>query len=273
MEIFWTVVVFIYGLLIGSFLNVCIYRLPREESIVFPPSKCTKCGKKIKWWQNLPLFSYIILGGKCNYCKEKINFRYFLVELITALSLVLVFAYFGFSWKFFYYSLFTCLLVIVFFVDLEHQLILDEITKSGMVLGFIGSFFIPISEIYTGRWLIKAPFLQMPISSLFGILAGITFFWLIRQVGTILAKREAMGQGDIKLAGLIGAFLGWKLAMLSFFVAFFLGSLVAIPLVIFSKKGASEPVPFGTFMAMGAYMTVLWGKEMLYWYFNWPQLF
>ena len=135
--------IFIFGSIIGSFLNVCIYRMPRNESIIFPGSRCIFCKKPILWYDNIPLLSYIFLRGRCRFCKEKISFRYFIVEFISALSFLILFINFGFTYKFWIYSLLTFSLVVVTFIDLEFQIIPDRITISGIVVGIILSVFIP----------------------------------------------------------------------------------------------------------------------------------
>ncbi|MBI2252051.1 MAG: prepilin peptidase [Armatimonadetes bacterium] len=248
------IIIFIYGAFLGSFLNVCIYRLPQNQSIVFPNSYCPSCKTPLKIWQNIPLLSYLILRGRCFFCSVKISPRYFLVELITGILCAYFFIIFHFSFAYFYYIFFIALLIIIFYIDLEHQLILDLISYPGIILGFLGSFFMPEEF------------------SLGGIFGGI-FFYLIRVIGTFLAKEEAMGLGDVKFAILIGIFLGWQKSLVAFIFSFFLLILVSLPLLILKIKKGKDPIPFGTFMALGAFLALLFSSKLIWFYLYWPTLF
>ncbi|MDD5348101.1 MAG: prepilin peptidase, partial [Candidatus Omnitrophica bacterium] len=212
--------VFIFGSMVGSFLNVCIYRLPLEESIVLPRSHCPKCKKQIAWYDNVPFVSYILLGGRCRHCKEKISFRYFLVELITALVFLGFYLRFGFSFPYIYYLILVCALIVATFVDFAHRIIPDEISLGGIAVGFL---------INAGRGAQFAPFRydwHPALDSLLGIIIGggiifsfgycfdLVYFKLLKRPA-IQGETESMGGGDVKLLAMIGAFLGWKGALIT----------------------------------------------------------
>lgn len=266
------VFVFIFGAIVGSFLNVCIYRIPRDISIIWPPSTCPFCDGKIKFYQNIPLVSYIILHGKCAYCKEKISSRYFFIELLTALlALALVFHFKNYYISS-YYFLFTSALTVVFFIDLDHKLIFDEITYAFTFIAILGSLFLPYllmgNSNFVFIWEIKNLMLCNLFNSLMGAVLGMLFFQGIRFFGTIAFKQEAMGLGDVKLAMMIGAFLGPQKAFLSFFLSFFIGAIAAIYLILLLKKKGKDEIPFGTFMAIGSIFAVFYGDALISFYLS-----
>ena len=246
-------VVFIFGSMIGSFLNVCIYRIPREESVVSPGSRCTSCKKPIPWYYNIPFLSYIILMGKCRYCKKRISFRYFAVELISALAFLTLFYYFGLTAKFWIYSLVTFALIVTTFVDLEFQIIPDRISLGGLVLGIALSVFIPqLHNRFTWETGL--------ISSILGMFAGSGLIYLTGYVGQLIFRKESMGGGDVKLMAMLGAFLGWKMAMLIFFLAPFFGTPAGLYLK-FKKK--QDIIPYGPYIALASFVAMIWGKKIL----------
>lgn len=270
--------VFIYGILIGSFINVCIYRLPYERSIVFPGSSCPHCGTPIKWWQNVPLISYIVLMGKCFYCHRVIPARYFFVELLSGTLCAVLYYYFGgLNFSFIFYYIFACLLIIVFFIDMDCWIIPDIITLPGAILGLLGSFFLPLeyleavspSFFFPG---IKSAIMLKFSYSITGGIMGFCIFYIIRYIGSRLARQEAMGWGDIKLAVMIGAFLGWQKALVAIFLSFFLGVFFAVPLIFLRRKKGKDFLPFGTFMAMASVISLFGGKEIINFYLNWPNI-
>lgn len=248
------ILIILVGLALGSFLNVCIYRIPQKKSILFPSSFCPKCGTKIRYRDNIPLLSYILLRGKCRNCKEKISLQYPLVEFITPLLLVLTYWRFGLTWGFAARSILTLVLIATFFIDLKHRIIPDVLTLPGIIVGFLLSF------------LVKSPsFLQ----SLLGIVVGGGMFYLAAILGDLLFKKESMGGGDIKLAAMLGAFLGWQKIFLVFFVSALLGSVIGIISLYLSKEvKKTHAVPFGTFLALGAIITVFFGDTLISFYIN-----
>ncbi len=254
------VFIFILGSIVGSFLNVCIYRMPKEESVIKPRSHCPKCKKPIPWYDNIPFISYIILRGKCRFCKQRIPFRYFLVELITASAFLGLYIYYGLGFNFIFYTLLTCLLIIATFVDIAHRIIPDEITLGGIVVGFL--FNVVYSFIQHPASSIQHPILN----SLLGILIGgliiyltgkafdLVYFRLLKK-GPVDGETESMGGGDVKLLAMIGAFLGWKAAVLTFFLAPFFGAIVGLTNLIIKKQ---HTIPYGPFLSLAAFISLFW---------------
>lgn len=245
------VLIFILGLIVGSFSNVCIYRIPRNESIIYPASHCPKCRSNISPKDNIPLLSYVLLKGRCRNCKSKISIQYPIVELITGLIYLLIYLIYGFSIQTLIYIVLASALIIVAFVDLNEQVIPEVISLPGIVLGLILSFFIHhISFINSGL----------------GVVAGGGIILVIRLAGSLIFKKESMGIGDIELTAMIGAFLGWRYIVISLFLGFFLGALAGIFLIISKIKSKEDVVPFGPFIVLGSFITLLWGEKILRWY-------
>ena len=245
--------IFLFGLIIGSFLNVCIYRMPREKSIIKPRSYCPACKAPIAWYDNIPVLSYILLGGKCRHCKKLISLRYIIVEILTAVVLVLAFIRWGFSIEFVAYSVLFCGLIVATFVDFKFQIIPDEVSYTGMILGIAASIFFPLlhgaSVWYMGLF-----------KSIAGLLAGGASIYLTGVVGKLIFKKDAMGGGDVKLMAMIGAFLGPAFAILVFFIAPFFGSVVGI---IMKIKYKAEIIPYGPYLSLAAVVVAFLGKDIL----------
>jgi leader peptidase (prepilin peptidase)/N-methyltransferase len=252
--------VFVVGAIIGSFLNVCIYRMPKNKSIAFPPSHCPKCDKGLYWYDNIPVLSYVILIGKCRFCREKISLRYLVVEVLTALVLTALFVTFGMTSKFFAYSIMACGLIVESFIDWETEEIFLQIVVGGIVAGTALSFLFPPLMDSVNR-------MHALINSIAGVIAGAGSTFILEKFGTLAFKKKveelgigtAMGVGDIYLMAMIGAFLGWKLVLLTFFIAPVLG---IVPGTILSK-GGSKPVPYGPFLSMAAIVSVFFGNNIL----------
>lgn len=244
---------FVLGSVVGSFLNVCIYRIPAGQSIVSPPSACPNCGTGIRWFQNIPILSYLFLAGRCAQCKVAISPRYPLIELLNGMLFVLVLYAFGFSWATLIYWLFVAALVVITFIDLDHQIIPDVISLPGIVIGFGCAFFIP--------WIGWQ-------GSLLGILLGGGLLLAIAWGYQLLAKREGMGGGDIKLLAMIGAFLGWQAVLPIVFISSLAGSLIGVPVMLLQKKNSKLALPFGPFLALAAVVYLLYGAQILQWYFS-----
>ncbi len=250
--------IFIFGALIGSFLNVCIYRMPRELSVNKPKrSFCPDCRGKIAWYDNIPFISYILLGGKCRHCRKKISFRYFLVEMITALTGLVLYDFFGIHVRFFVYAALSCALIAATFIDFDFQIIPDEITLGGLVVGIILSVIFPSLHGVSSR-------LAALGQSLLGMLAGGLSIWFIGKFGEILFRKESMGGGDVKFLAMIGSLLGWKAALLIFFIAPFFGAVIGIIMRI--RKGA-EVIPYGPYLSLAALLVMLWGQNILKFFF------
>jgi leader peptidase (prepilin peptidase)/N-methyltransferase len=242
---------FILGAVIGSFLNVCIYRIPAGESIVHPPSRCPACGAGIRWHQNVPILSYLLLRGRCAACRVRISPRYPLVEALSGLLFALVFFHFGFQWATPVYWLFAASLIVITFIDLDHQIIPDVISLPGIVVGFICSFAVPRLS-----W----------SDSLIGILVGGGSLYLVAVGYELLTKKEGMGGGDIKLLAMIGAFLGWQAVLPVIFLSSFVGSLVGVPIMLLKKADSKLAIPFGPFLAAAALFYLFWGPPLIRWY-------
>lgn len=246
---FW---VFLLGACLGSFFNVCIYRIPAGVSIVSPPSRCPHCGTLIRWWQNVPIVSWLLLRGKCSVCKEKINVRYLIVEILTGLLFLKIYVMFAFQPATLVFWAFASVLVVLTFIDLDHQIIPDVISLPGIILGFATVSLTPLS------W----------SNSLFGILLGGGSLWLIAIIYELLTKTEGMGGGDIKLLAMIGAFLGWKAIFPVIFISSCLGTIIGIPIMLRQQESGKLAIPFGPFLSIAAMIWFFWGGVILRWYFG-----
>ena len=236
----------IFGLIIGSFLNVVIVRLPEKENLWSPPSHCRSCHSEIRWYDNIPLLSFIWLRGRCRNCREPISWRYPLVEALTGLSWGFAAGHFGLTLQLIPALLLISSLIVLTAIDLEHQLLPDRITLPGIVVGWL-------SNLLTGQVSI--------VNALLGSLVGGGIFYLV-----VILSRGGMGGGDIKLGAMLGAFLGWKLTLVSIFLAVFTGGFVAAGVLSTGRKKRKDPLPFGPFLALGGMATLFWGEELLQWY-------
>lgn len=246
-ELYNDIISVVLGLITGSFLNVCIFRLPENKSIVHPGSYCPACGHHIPWYYNIPLLSYILLMGKCRYCRSPISLQYPLVEGLTALIMFLLSINFPplDTVEFWVYSAFVSSLIVITFIDLRHYIIPDAITYPGILLGLLSSWFI------TGTGL---------KNSLIGTGLGFFFLLFVAEGYKLLTKREGMGGGDIKLTGMIGAFAGWDGVIFSILVGSLTGAVIGSIFLIINKKDSQTPVPFGPFLSFGAVLFLLVGK-------------
>ncbi len=243
--------VFIFGACIGSFLNVCIYRLPIGVSIVSPPSACTKCGRKIRATENIPLVSYIMLSGKCKGCGEKISVQYPIVEGLNAVLYMLLWNKFGFTAEFFIYCIFVSSLVTITFIDLKHYIIPDVISLPGIAAGFTSSFVLTQPNY---------------IDSLIGIVMGGGAFWMISYAYLKFTGKEGMGGGDIKLIAMLGAFLGWQSIPFIIIISSMTGAIVGIFFMLKEKHGTKTAVPFGPFLSFSAIVMIFYGQKIISWY-------
>lgn len=242
------ILIIILGLAWGSFLNVCIYRIPLKKSLILSRSLCPNCKKKIAWYDNLPILSYLILKGKCRNCKHKISIQYPVVELLSALLLFLAYLKFDLSWQFFSSFVLISILIVVSFIDLNHRIIPDIITLPGIVLGLFFSYFNPQASL---------------LASVIGFLSGGLSFYLLAYVGEAVFKKESMGGGDIKLAALLGAFLGWKNLIVVILLASFLGALIGGLKLTLSKSKKDKTIPFGPFLAIASVVALFWGESLI----------
>jgi leader peptidase (prepilin peptidase) / N-methyltransferase len=240
------------GLCIGSFLNVCIYRLPIGGSVVHPPSRCPGCGQSLRWWDNIPVLSYALLRGRCRTCRLPISLRYPIVEALTAAIFLAHWYVFGLSPLLPVRLLFASGLIALFAIDLEHQILPNVITLPGIAAGFVFSLFLPPG----------------PLLSAAGIALGGGLLWGIAELWFRLRKVEAMGFGDVKMLAMIGAFLGVKLVLVTFVLSSMIGGLVGAALIATRRADMATKVPFGTMLAFAALVASLYGEPLLSWYLS-----
>jgi len=242
----------LFGLCVGSFLNVVIARIPEGKSIVFPGSACPRCGKSIAWYDNFPVLSYVLLRGQCRNCREPISWRYPAVELACGLLFVLAYHRFEAGPALAAALILLAGLVAITAIDLDHQIIPDVLSLPGIILGVLFSL---------------APGGIGWAPSLLGVLLGGGVFIVIIVASTLVLGQAGMGVGDVKLGAMLGAFLGWKLALLSILLSTLLGGPMAAVLLATGRKSRKDPIPFGPFLALGGLISLFWGDALLGWYF------
>jgi leader peptidase (prepilin peptidase)/N-methyltransferase len=249
----------ILGLVVGSFLNVCIDRLPQNKSIAYPPSHCEACQHKLAAKDLIPVFSYLRLGGRCRYCQASIPRKLMWVELATAVIFALLYWHYGLSPQLGVMAFYACLFIIIFVIDLEHSLILNKVVYPAMVVALLLSL-IPQSWLAETIWLTRVIEPGIASAALGGAI-GFAIFLLIA-----LVSRGGMGWGDVKLAALIGLATGFPMVFVAIIMAAILGGIVAVALLIARKRGRREMIPFGPFLAVAAMVTLLWGSNILSWW-------
>ncbi len=245
--------VFVMGLCIGSFLNVCIYRLPVSKSIIHPRSMCSNCGTLIASYDNIPILSYLWLKGRCRHCRIKIPMRYPMVELLGGLLALGAYLKFGLTTEALIYFVFFAALLVVTFIDLDHRIIPDFITLPGIPICFAAGFALP-NITYK--------------EALLGILIGGGSLFLVAWTYSMITKKEGMGGGDIKLLAMIGAIVGWKGVLFTIFVASLVGTLAGMIVMLQTRKGMKLAVPFGPFLSIGSIAYIFFGTPLITWYFN-----
>lgn len=243
----------LFGMTVGSFLNVCICRMPKDESVVSPPSHCPQCNYRIRWYDNIPVISYLLLRGRCRGCGVRISLQYPLVELLNGLLTLALFLRFGPTLAFAVLFVFCSALVVITFIDLEHQIIPDEISLPGIVIGFICSFFLNGHS-----W----------VNSLLGILLGGGSLLFVAYGYQWLTGKDGMGGGDIKLLAMMGAFLGWKAVPFIIFASSLVGSVVGVTIMLLQKKDSKLAIPFGPYLAFGAVLYIFYGRQIIHWYLS-----
>jgi leader peptidase (prepilin peptidase)/N-methyltransferase len=249
-ETFTLIVAALFGLLVGSFLNVCIYRLPRGTSIVWPASACGSCRRELRWFENIPIVSWAVLGAKCARCKAPISLQYPLVEAITAVLFVLVVAMTPAGPLLAARLLFVCALIVLFGIDLEHQILPNAITLPGIAIGLAFS-------------LVGPPGWR---ASLLGVLLGGGVLYGIAWGYYVVRKEEGLGMGDVKMLGMIGAFLGWQAVLLTLVLASLSGAIIGVAMISLQRGSMKYALPFGTFLAIGALVAMLAGQPIIDWY-------
>lgn len=242
---------FVFGAAVGSFLNVCIYRLPLGLSLVTPPSRCSACGKHIPFYFNIPVLGYIFLGGKCHYCKAAFSIRYPIIEALTGLFAALLFHRYGLKPELFVYFALVSALIVITFIDLDHKIIPDVISLPGIVAGFAASFFLDAPGV---------------LNSAAGIMLGGGILFAIAAAYLLLTGKDGMGGGDIKLLAMVGAFIGWKGVIVTLLFSSFIGALSGIALMAASGKSGKYAIPFGPFLSAGAIVYLFYGEVLVNWY-------
>lgn len=267
-----SVLVFLFGLIIGSFLNVCILRIPSGKSIVLPASACPKCGRAIRAYDNIPVISYLLLGGKCRGCKTKISSMYPLVELLTALLFLGCYQLFGLSTEALKWAIFSAIMVVLVFTDLRERLLPDKVNYTGFVMGLVVSFFTLPSD-GTALWLSGKFFAYPPpppvisfVDALLGAALGSGLLWAVSEGYFRLRGREGMGLGDVKMMLMAGAFLGVKRTLLTILAGSVLGSVLGIAFILARRKESDYELPFGSFLGVAALLVVFFGTPVVNWY-------
>jgi len=262
------------GMMVGSFLNVCIHRIPRRESVVRPRSHCPECGNTIRSYDNIPILSYLFLRGRCRFCRAPISLRYPLVEAGTGAAFLACQAAWGFSPTAYVNSIFLCLIIVLIFIDYDHQILPNAITIRGTAAGILLSpfqnhdFFNDLlSEPAAGLLSRANPAAALPwIGSVLGALVGGGLLFLVGFLYEKVRRRPGMGMGDVKMMAMVGSFLGWRLALLSIFAGSFLGSLAGLFLVFFRGKTMQARLAFGTFLGVGCMLSLFYGLPLIHWF-------
>ncbi len=254
-------VVFIFGAIIGSFLNVCIARIPRRQSIILPASHCPLCKKRLRFYDNIPLISYILLRGRCRFCGAAISPRYPVVELLMAVLTVGLFYWFGLSLAFFIYLVFVAALIVIAFIDFDFRIVPDVISLPGIGLGLAAA--IVNRQFSLG---VSSSALPSPLSSVFGLLLGGGILWAVAWVYQLLTGKEGMGGGDIKLLAMIGVFLGWASVLLTLFLASLSGAVVGLSLMFAKGVDSKYALPFAPFLCLGALLALFFGGDLISFY-------
>jgi leader peptidase (prepilin peptidase) / N-methyltransferase len=242
----------LFGLVVGSFLNVCVYRLPRRESVVWPGSKCTACLRSLLWFENIPLLSWLVLRGRCRTCKASISMMYPALELATGLAFSGSYLVYGLQPLLAVRIAFACAMIVLFAIDYRHRILPDVVTLPGVLIGFAASLLLPPG----------------PVASLIGLVAGGGSLFLINEAYYRLRGHEGLGMGDVKMLAMIGAFLGWKLMVVTLFLGSFSGSILGLLLISFRKGSMQSALPFGTFLALGALAATVIGDRLIAWYIS-----
>jgi leader peptidase (prepilin peptidase)/N-methyltransferase len=242
----------LFGLALGSFLNVCIYRIPLRKSIVHPPSSCPQCGERIRFYDNIPVVSYALLLGRCRHCRHPISPQYPVVEATTGILSLALFLKVGASLEYVFLMLFGASLLAIAFIDLQHKIIPDVLSLSGIIVGFVFSL-LPFSSL---SW----------IDSLIGIVGGGGFLLLVGLAFEKMTGREGMGMGDVKMLAMIGAWMGWRALLFIILLSSLTGSLIGGALLLLSRQGVRTRIPFGPYLALGTLIYLFFGHEIVFWF-------
>ena len=262
MQIVIVIYIALFGLIIGCFLNVCIYRIPNKQSVISPPSHCVNCGTRLRPLDLVPVFSYIFLKGKCRYCGKRVSARYPVVEGLTAVAFVLLYFRFSFSAEFLAALFFSCILICIAFIDFDLKIIPNGFVLAGLLIGavlFVYNLFYPVSMYGDRNW----------YNPLIGMLGGFGFLLLVSVVGSIVSGSEdAMGMGDVKLLAAVGLLLGWRLTIVAMFLSVMLAAGTSLVLMLFKRLNGKSTVPFGPFIALGSFIAMVYGWNIIDFYLS-----
>lgn len=248
-----TIIIFILGTIVGSFLNVFIYRIPRKEGLTFPSFHCSKCFKPLKWYELIPILSFFIQGGKCRYCKERVTLQYPFVEILNGFTYLTLYNYFGVGLQFVFYAIIIDILIIISFIDYNFRIIPSKLNILLLISTFIYKLF---------QFLLYdiSPYF---LNSIIGLIASSGIFLLL-----FIISKGGVGGGDIKLMGVLGFILGAELSFLNMFLSFFIGAIASILLIVLKIKRRKDSIPFAPFISIAFMITILWGRDIIYWYFT-----
>lgn len=247
----------VFGIIIGSFLNVCIYRIPRKGHIVFPPSHCTNCKSKLRCWDLIPILSYVLLKGRCRYCGDKISLRYPAIEILTAVLFEFIYFRYGMSIEFLIYLLIVCILIIMSFIDIEHMIIPNRIVIVALLGGgclFIYNALYPMEIYLDNYWW----------NPLLGMVVGSGFLLIVSCLGSLVYKsEEVIGMGDVKILAPIGIFLGWRITIVALYLSVILAGIASLTLILLGYKKRKSRVVLGPFIGMGTFIAIIYGQQIL----------
>lgn len=266
-------IAFVFGAAIGSFLNVCIHRIPLGESVARPRSRCPECRRPIPAWHNIPVLSYFFLRGRCSSCGRPISWRYPAVEMVTGLLAAGLFLRFGMTPSLLVNALFVFLLIVLLFIDLDKRILPDSLTLGGMVIGLVLSpwqhqEFLNLRIIRSSGYPLLEFIMNPLISSVAGILFGAGFLWGVAWLYLKIRKKEGMGFGDVKMIAMIGAFTGWQLTWLTILLGSLLGAVAGGGYMYLKSRDSRYELPFGTFLGIAAIVAVFYGPGIISWYFS-----
>ena len=262
----------IVGIMIGSFLNVCISRIPHQKSVIFFRSICPNCGQQIKFYDNIPIISFVFLGGKCRFCRVGISWQYPIVEILTGITYWITYLTYGVQEKSLILLIFFSCLIVLIFIDFNQRILPNIITLPGILLGITFSLWIKIED-PTASFIFKSFSISEDLgwtvsllNSLVGVFVCAGFLWVVAGVYLYLKKIEGMGAGDIKLMGMIGAFLGLKLTLLTIMLGSIMGTIIGLSFIKVMNKDIKYELPFGSFLGVAAIVAALWGEQIISWY-------
>ena len=253
----WLFAFFSFGAVIGSFLNVCIYRMPLNMSVIRPPSSCMKCKAPLRYYDNIPIVGYFIRQGRCRYCGFPFSMRYAAIELLTALLFIAVYSIYGLQSQTLFWLLFVSVSIVITFIDIDHRIIPNKISLTGIPVGFAAGLVMP--EI-VDWWFVT------PLQSILGIVFGGGVFWLVNIVYFSITGRDGIGLGDVKLLAMLGGFFGWQTVLFTIFFSSLLGSIVGVSVVVLYGRSSRHPIPFGPFIVLGCWISIWWSHSILRWF-------